>query len=460
MLIGQHQIFVWLRLRKTDKVMYQFKTTLIFLSSFLLVKALCAQDRTKEVHRFNLHYQTTYIYQYKPSFPSPYEGQNSLKGEKETQNSITATLYLGAGLWKNAEFYLNPELAGGSGLSGALGMAGSSNGETFRVGDPAPTLYGARFFLKQTFDLGPEKEWQEDAANQLGGYIPEKQLSIYLGKYSLGDLFDNNAYSNSPRTQFKNWALMNNGAWDYAANVRGYTYSLSFRLKLPKMEYKLALSTLPKEANGAELNFNFKDSFALALNAEVDREYSINGKKGTLRLLGFHNNANMGSYEEAVKTIGVPDVKETRKLGRTKWGLTLNFDQEVSKTTGVFGRMGWNDGKNETWVFTEIDRTVSLGASFNGANWKRAEDNAGVAVVFNGLSKAHKNYLAKGGMGFIIGDGALNYGIESIAELYYSCKPNTLPVWLTGDYQFCVNPAYNKDRGPVHIFSLRVHTEF
>lgn len=436
-----------------------FKRNLFFTGLCLISLSTAAQDTIQKTDRFNLHFQTTYVYQYKPSFHSPYEGQNSLIGKEEEQNSITATLYFGARLWKGAELYLNPELAGGSGLSGALGMAGSSNGETFRIGNPAPALYRARYFLKQTFPFGNETEWQDDDANQLGGYTPKNRLSFYLGKISMGDLFDNNEYSNSPRTQFMNWALMNNGAWDYAANVRGYTYSFATELLLGGWAYKLAIATLPKEANGQKLNLNFKDSFAFAINAEVGKEYSMNGKKGHLRLLGYHNNANMGNYVKASK-MAVPDIESTRKLGRTKWGFGINVDQELNKTTGLFGRAGWNDGKNETWVFAEIDRTVSLGASFNGERWRRNEDNAGIAVLVNGLSQDHRTYLAKGGSGFLIGDGALNYSAEEIAELYYNVKPSKVPLWFTGDYQFVVHPGYNKDRGPVHIFSIRLHTEF
>ncbi|MGZ3838955.1 MAG: carbohydrate porin [Flavisolibacter sp.] len=437
-------------------VQWSLLTVLAIFSSFLV----SGQDSSRKEESWDLHFQSTYIYQYKPAFHSPYQGQNSLKGSEEKENSITSTLYLGARLWKGAAIFLNPELAGGSGLSGALGMAGSSNGETFRVGDPSPTLYMARFYLQQTIGLGREMEWEEAGMNQLKGYAPKNNLTIQLGKFSLGDLFDNNNYSNSPRTQFMNWALMNNGAWDYAANVRGYTYSLATTLNLGNMSYKLAFSALPKQANGEKLNLNFQDSFALAINAEVDRSFSIRGRKGNLRLLGYHNNANMGNYVKALAMVGIPDIESTRKLGRTKFGLGLNFDQELSGTTGVFGRLGWNDGKNETWAFTEIDYTSSVGLSFSGKAWKRPSDNGGVAVVFNGLSQDHKMYLGKGGVGFMIGDGALRYGMESVGELYYNFKPKNLPLWFTGDYQFCINPGYNRDRGPVHIFSIRMHTEF
>lgn len=399
-----------------------FRKEIGFFISVLTTGYASAQDSNKIRQVFNLHFQTTYIYQYKPSFHSPYEGGNSVVGKEERQNSITATLYAGARLWKGAELYVNPEIAGGSGLSGALGMAGSSNGETFRVGNPSPTLYFARYFIKQSFAIGKETDWQADDANQLGGYVPANYLSLYFGKFSLGDLFDNNEYGNSPRTQFMNWALMNNGAWDYAANVRGYTYSFSAGLKLNSLSYRLALATLPKEANGEKLNTNFSDSFALAINAEINKAYTLKGKKGSIKLLVYHNNANIGNYQEALRMVGVPNIEMTRKLGRTRWGYGINFDQELNKETGLFGRIGWNDGKNETWAFTEIDRTITLGVSLNGSAWKRKEDNAGIAVLRNGLSKDHKNYLAKGGSGFMLGDGHLNYSGEARSRAILQCK--------------------------------------
>lgn len=433
-----------------------------FAALVLLTNNLSAQeDTSRKPQRFNLHFQTTYIYQYKPSFRSTYEGPHSLSADNEKQNSVTATLYIGAKLWKGAELYVNPELAGGSGLSGAEGMAGSSNGETFRAGDPSPTLYLARLFLKQTFALGKKTEWEDDNPNQIGEKLPVNRLSFYFGKMSIGDLFDNNEYSNSPRTQFMNWSLMNNGAWDYAANVRGYTYSFTTELVLGKMSYKLSAATLPTEANGSELNTNFSDSFAIAINAEVDKSYSFGSRNGTIRVLAFYNSANMGNYAQAVSGTGTPDVTTTRKFGRTKKGFGINFDQEVNNTLGLFGRFGWNDGKNETWVFAEIDRSVSLGASLKGSGWKRDDDNAGIAIVVNGLSKEHRNYLAKGGSGFMLGDGSLNYAGEIVSELYYSCKPSAkIPLWFTCNYQFAANPGYNKDRSPVHIFSFRMHCEF
>ena len=412
------------------------------------------------VKPFNLHFQTTYIYQYKPEFSAKYSGINSLKTAEEKQNSLTATLYLGVRLWNGAELYVNPEVAGGSGLSGAFGMAASTNGETFRVGNPEPTLYLGRGYIKQTIVIGTKKEQLEDGANQLQTQEPESYVRFYLGKMCLGDLFDNNAYSNSPRTQFMNWCLMNNGAWDYAANVRGYTYTFATALKIEDMTYKVALATLPKVANGPDLNTNLGEAFSI--NAEVSKQWKIDGRSGGVRLLGYHNYGNMGNYAEALRNIdtsGVPNVVATRKSGRTKTGVGLNADQQLTKVTGVFFRAGWNDGLNETWAFTEADRTISAGIAINGAAWERKDDNLALAIVANGLSDDHRRYLAAGGNGFQLGDGKLSYANETVAELYYNYKPVASGIWLTADYQFVVNPGYNKDRGPANVFSLRLHVE-
>jgi high affinity Mn2+ porin len=410
--------------------------------------------------RFNLHFQTTYIYQYKPEFAAAYSGPNSLSRLEERDNSLTATLYVGAKLWRGGELYINPEIAGGSGLSGAFGMGASSNGETFRVGDPAPTLYLGRGYLRQTFKLGAATTSVDDQANQLTNTEPTNYLRFIVGKFSLGDIFDNNLYANSPRTQFLNWCLMNNGAYDYAANVRGYTLGFATILHKDKMTYRAALASLPVSANGADLNTNPGQAFSL--NAEVDRAFRIKSKTGNIRLIGYYNNGHMGRYRQALQhpdSAGLPDIISTRAYGRSKSGLSLNADLQLTKTTGIFMRAGWNDGATETWAFTEVDRSLSAGIYVSGARWNRKEDGISLAVVTNGLSADHKDYLAAGGLGFQLGDGRLTYANETGVELYYSLKPTAQPVWLSADYQFLLNPGYNSDRGPVHVCSIRVHVE-
>ena len=434
----------------------------LIVFTFLLIAGLqsFAQGDTT-APRYNLHFQTTYVYQYKPEFSALYSGTNSLTNAEERQNSVTATLYAGIRLWKGGEIYINPEIAGGSGLSGAFGLGASSNGETFRVGDPAPSLYLARGFFTQTFLLG-KKEYNKigEGGNEIGGRKPANFLKFYLGKMSLGDMFDNNAYANSPRTQFLNWCLMSNGAFDYAANVRGYTYAFVTVLQQGNMTYKAALATLPVTANGGELNTDLSQEYSL--NAEVSRAHKINGLPGNVRLLAYRNTGHMGNYREAIlhpDPAGIPNAINEREYGRTKNGFGLNADQQLSAALGVFARAGWNDGKNETWVFTESDRSLSGGVVINGASWKRRDDNLSFAVAVNGLSEDHREYLGAGGLGFQLGDGKLNYAYETALEGYYSCKPVAGGIWLTADYQFIMNPGYNKDRGPLSVFSFRVHVE-
>ncbi|MEO6831937.1 MAG: carbohydrate porin, partial [Chitinophagaceae bacterium] len=418
---------------------------------------------THSARRFNLHFQLTYIFQYSARFKSPYSGPNSLSGDEERQNSLTTTLYLGARLWKGASVYVNPEIAGGSGLSGAQGMGGSSNGETYRVGIPTPTLYLGRAYFNQNFALSKEGEYTSDDANIISEFVPKNRLSLMLGKFSLGDLFDNNNVSNSPRRQFMNWAFINTGSWDYAANVRGYTLAVAGKLVLDKTTFTAAVAELPEVANGDTLSTDLNKS--IALNAQVSQQYCINKRTGNIHLLGFYNKTHMGNYAEANTPLlpnpfpFTPDIVADRKEGRTKVGFALNADQQLTNDLSAFTRIGWSDGKNETWCFTEIDQTFALGASLKGNKWNRPDDEIGLAAVANGISKEHRNYLANGGLGFILGDGKLNYAPEGILEFYYSYKALKQGLWLSADYQLCLNPGYNQDRGPANIASLRVHVE-
>ncbi len=421
-----------------------------------------SSKKNEELKNYNLHFQSTYIYQYQPAFGAKYSGVNSLKTAEGKENSITGTIYFGIKLWKGAEIYINPEIAGGSGLSGAYGLAASSNGETFRIGDPAPTLYLARGLFTQTFAIGNhETSFVDEGVNELGGNKYNNFIKFSIGKMSLGDIFDNNVYSNSPRTQFLNWCLMNNGAWDYAANLRGYTYAFATILQQGNMAYKFALATMPVVANGLDLNTNLNEEYSL--NAEVSKSYfAWHKRKGNIRILGYYNNGHMGNYSQAMQHIdstGIPNIINTRQYGRTKIGIGASFDQQVSNSTGIFARAGYNDGNNETWAFTEADRTLSVGIATNGTSWHHKEDVLSLAIVTNGLSEPHRTYLERGGLGFQLGDSKLNYANETVIELNYNFKPLSSGIWFTYDYQLVLNPGYNADRGPVNVFSLRVHVE-
>lgn len=414
------------------------------------------QDSLKE-QRFTVHGQSTYITQYKPSFSAKYSGSNSLKTNEETQLSTTFTLFLGAKLWKGASVYFNPEVAGGSGLSGSLGVGASTNGETYRIDNTAPSFELARLYFSQVIPLNGENEYRESDLNKFSGEKPTNYMSFTVGKICVSDFFDQNKYSHDPRTQFMSWALMNNGAWDFPANTRGYTPSIVLEWVTPKNELRYGFSLLPLVANGIDMNWNISRAGSHTL--EYTHNYSLSGEKGAVRLVSFLNTCNMGNYRESVLlNPKAPDIRTTRMNGRTKYGFGINAEQAICTDLGVFFRASWNDGNNETWVFTEIDRSVSLGLSLSGSRWNRTNDNVGLAHVISGLSNNHLNYLKSGGKGFELGDGYLNYSLENLTELYYSFELSK-NIFLSVAYQHIINPGYNKDRGPVNVFSTRVHLQ-
>jgi high affinity Mn2+ porin len=426
--------------------------------SFISFFAVSQSNDTTKKEKLSFHAQATVIEQYKPSFRAKYSGTNSLTTIEESQSTITSTLYAGTRLWKNANVYLNPEISGGSGLSSALGVAASTNGESFRVGSTEPKIYLARLFIQQLFPLTAKSKYVEADLNQLAGYIPEKYISITFGKTALSDYFDNNSYSHNPRTQFMSWALMGNGAWDYPANTRGYTDALVVEYITPKNELRYSIALVPTEANGNTLDYRIAK--AHSHTAEYTYNYSINSKGGAVRVLAFYTIAKMGNYNQSIRlNPAAPDITATRKYSNNKFGVGINAEQSLSKTFGAFLKVSWDDGNNETWAFTEIDRTASIGVVTKGTNWKREDDQIGLAYVISGLSAPHKNYLEAGGKGFLLGDGALNYSAEQLAEFYYSAALIKKSLFLSGTYQFVLNPGYNKDRGPVNVFSVRVHME-
>lgn len=435
------------------------KKTLLLIALLLNIAGMVRAQDTLKQQRFNFHFQQTVITQYKPSFGADYTGANSLLTGSETQSSITTTLFGGARLWKGAEAYFNPELSGGSGLSKTLGAAGFPNGETFRVGGAEPKIYIARLYFTQNFEWGKEKDTIQDDANQLGGLKSKRYFSVTVGKFGMADFYDGNEFSHDPRTQFMNWSLMDNGAWDYPANTRGYVMGVHTELGQPNWTLRFAFTMSTTTANGAI--WDAKVGKANTQTLEYERRYTLNGNKGTVRVLVFRNNGKMGDYRQALAASPVNPVVDTNLVyGKHKYGFGISADQYLSKDFGVFAKLSYNNGHTETWYFTEIDRSLSFGGVLKGSSWKRADDELGLAFVANGLSNPHKDYLAAGGYGFIIGDGKLNYAPELIAELDYKINAFQKKFWLTPGYQFILNPAYNKDRGPVNVFSIRAHVEF
>ena len=429
---------------------------IIMIISCLKINAQQSTDSLKE-ERFSIHGQSTVITQYKPAFSANYTGTNSLVPQSETQISNTYTLFLGARLWKGASAYFNPEVAGGSGLSGSLGVGASTNGETYRISNAAPSFELARLYFTQVIPLSKETTYKESDQNQLSGYLPASYISVTAGKICVSDFFDLNSYSHDPRTQFMSWALMSNGAYDFPANTKGYTPSIVVQWVSPENELRYGFSLLPNTANGLAMNWDI--SHAGSQTLEYTRNYSILGQKGSLRLLSYLNTCNMGNYNESIAlNSSAPDITSTRKDGRTKYGFGINAEQALGNDLGAFFRAGWNDGNNETWVFTEIDRTASIGLSAKGNRWNRPDDNVGLATVVSGLSSAHRAYLKDGGKGFELGDGNLNYSPENLTEFYYTFQMSK-NISITGTYQHIINPGYNKDRGPVDVLSVRMHLE-
>jgi high affinity Mn2+ porin len=435
---------------------------ILAISILLIFSTVCAQtpsikDSTTNVNS-NFHFQLTSVTQYKFPLSAPYSGTNSLTTIDESASTLTATIFWGTKLWKGAAIYINPEVAGGGGISSARGVAAFTNGEAFRVGDPEPKIYAARAFIKQIFNLGGDSHYIGEGANEVYKTRTKKYMMVVAGKFSIADFFDNNSYSHDPRSQFFNWGLMSNGAWDYPANVRGYTWGAVLEYGTEKFKIRAATTLVPKEANGNDMDLNIDKANSSVL--EFEKPISLFKRGGIVRLLGFYTQAHMGNYVLATDNVANPDITSTRSYGRTKYGFGINVEQELGKGIGFFARASWNDGKNETWAFTEIDRSISAGLSFNGERWKRADDAFGVGSVVSGLSEDHRKYLAGGGYGFIIGDGALNYGAEWVTEFYYKAKLFSDAFYLTANYQLVVNPAYNIDRGPAHVIGLRAHVEF
>ena len=437
---------------------------IVIISNSITVFAQSTIDSSK---KWSYHFQLTVINQNHLSFKAKYSGDNSLINAAEHRKlSLTTTLFLGRKLWKNGTLYFNPEIAGGSGISSAKGIAGFTNGETFRIGSTEPALYIARLYLKQYFALkNTEYDSVASSANQVAEKIPTSRITISAGKISLSDFFDNNAYSHDPRKQFMNWSLMSNGAWDYPADTRGYTQGIVAEFIKPNYAVRFSSVLVPRKANGLKLDYKITKAHSETL--ELEKSWKAR-RTGSVRLLAFHTISQAPNYNTTLTQVKNGDSssvdeytgqQEWKKYGGVKYGFGINAEQELSNTIGSFFKASWNDGKTATWAFTEIDRSMSAGINIKGNGWKRPNDNIGIAQIVNGISKDHQAFLNAGLYGFIIGDGKLNYGTEAITEIYYQVKL-TSSFYASFDYQFVNNPAYNKDRGPVHVFAIRGHVEF
>ena len=441
---------------------------LVSLATFILLTGLAvaycsaqstptsSDDAGEQEKNWNLHVQASAIPQGHGGIRSPYASNLSLSPDGEVRTSVTNTYFMGLTPWRGGEVYINAEILAGNGLSSTHGIAGFPNGEIYRVDTPSPKFNLARYFIRQTWGLGGDPEKLGDDQNQLPMKVDNSRITLAAGKFSLADFFDGNTYSHDARTQFLNWSLMDNGAWDFAADTRGYTYGLVLEYYRGQWAARFASVTVPRDANGMAQDWRL--GRARGENLEFERRHTFAGHAGAWRVMGFVNHANMGNYRTTIDTPAFQmDVTKSRSYTR-KYGFGFNGEQEIAKGVGVFFRYGWNDGHTETWAFTEIDRTGSGGLSVKGDRWKRPADHFGLALVINGISKDHADYLRAGGKGFIIGDGRLNYGREKIVESYYSFGLGK-GFSISPDFQYVSNPAYNRDRGPASIWAVRFHWE-
>lgn len=431
------------------------------LLALTIVLPLAAQDPPTGPDRWNFYFQATSIGQYHDAFPSPYSSAFSLLSHAEGEASLTSTLFFGLRLASNTLFYFDPEMAGGRGFSATNGIANFPNGEMPRVSTATPKPYIARAYLTQDFGFGSEREMISSDPNQLGGSRPSTRYSLTVGRFSMSDFFDQNRYSHDPRTQFMGWATMYNGAWDYPADTRGYTWGWVHEFRTPRWSLRYGSAAEPRAANGPRFDRRVFVDRGDVFEGEI--RITPGGHQGAIRALSYINHSRAGSYADAIRlaetTATRPDIFATSRAGTLKYGFGLNLEQEIGKGIGVFGRLGWNDGKTQSFAFAVIDRLASGGISVDGGRWKRPSDTVGAAVTVTGLSGVHALYLARGGFDFMLGDGALTYAPEYTFESYYSARV-VEGVFASVDLQHVNNPAYNQARGPVWIGSVRLHLEW
>jgi high affinity Mn2+ porin len=416
-----------------------------------------------ETSRYWISGQANIIFQWHPAFPAQYSGKNSLRAAAEDDTSKVYTLYLGYQLTSTTEGFVDVESAGGHGIGAALGLAGFTNLDVVRNPALGEVPYLARLMLRQIIPLSDERVDEARDAFHLATSVPARRIEFRVGKFSMADFFDLNAYGTDSHLQFLNWTVDNDGAYDYAANTRGYTDGAILEYDDHWFSARFAEALMPKVANGIHLDADIARAREENLELEA-RGKRIANRAGVVRFLSYLNHADMGNYELAnaeflAGDTPIPDIISTRRQGRHKYGFELNFEQEIIPEVSVFGRVGWSDGRNESFVYTEDDRTLELGAFSPGEFWHRKYDRAGFVFVANGIVAAHQQYLALGGLGFLLGDGGLTYGPEKIVEGFY-----TTHLWrgffASFDLQHINNPGYNMARGPVLVPALRFHADF
>lgn len=417
-----------------------------------------AHPRTAE--EYSAHGQLTWVPQGYPSFRAAYSGPQSLSPQAHVAEALQATAFLGLGLWKGASVYVNPEIDQGFGIGGALGIAGFPDAFNYKVGKSEPYERMQRYFVRQVIGLGGESEQIDAGPNQLAGPVDSNRLTFTVGKYSPVDIFDDNKYAHDPINSFMNWTIIDMGAFDYAADAWGYTYGATAEWKQDWWTARAGIFQLSTTPNSQYIEPALFRQFQPVM--ELEERHTIMDQPGKLKFLFYATDGFMGSYNQAVAEAALagraPDISTVRAR-RVKVGGGVNLEQQITPSLGLFARFSMSTGQYETFEFTEVERSLSGGVVISGDLWGRAKDQIGIGGVLNGISQAHANYLAAGGVGLILGDGALSYSGERILETYYKYAIAD-GVHISADYQFVDNPGYNTARGPVSIFALRFHADF
>jgi high affinity Mn2+ porin len=419
-----------------------------------------ADDGADAAQTYAFHGQATVTEQAHPAFKSPYEGPLSLDPGARGDETADITLYAGVRLWSGAEAWINPEIDQGFGLSDTVGIAGFPSGEAYKVGARDPYVKLPRLFLRQTIDLGGDKIKVDPDFNILGGSQSEDRLVLTIGKFSVTDVFDTNSYAHDPRQDFLNWVIVDTATFDYAADAWAYTYGASAEWYAGPWTVRAGLFDLSKAPNSPTLDSSFSQYQEVG---EIERRYSLGNRAGKIAVTGFMTHGRMGSYSDAIalaQTTGQPANVASVFRYQTRGGLSVNIEQALTDQLGLFVRAGEADGSKQAFEFTDVDQTVAAGLSQAGDAWKRPDDKAGLAFVIDEISKEHQAYQNAGGTGILIGDGKLPHpGPEQIVETFYSLGI-VKGLHAAVDYQFVANPAYNRDRGPVSVFGLRLHAQY
>ncbi len=426
-----------------------------------------------ENSRYYLSGQANIIFQGRLPFHSPYQGPNSFRNSAEYKTSMVGTLYTALrptrSIRFNTDLILDFESASGRGLSEALGLAGFTNLDVVRNPNLGATPYLARYEVHQVIGLSKSTVPQDQNFFALAPSVPTRRVEFRIGKLTLPDFFDVNEVGSDSHLQFMNWTADNNGAWDYAADTRGYTVGAMAEYDDRVWSIRYGLFAMPTVANGIDMDWAF--SRAHGHDGEFELRHSfVRNRKGTTRVLFYANRAHMGTYRDAVEDflngsdtakygVKVPTITLHEHFGALKYGFGYNSEQELTANLRVFGRFGWNDGRTESFAYTEVEQTIEAGGDYAGTRWHRPLDKVGLAVVSNAIKRDHQNYLKYGGLGFLLGDGEFNYGRENIAESYYTWHA-WRGLFYSIDVQHIADPGYNRDRGPAWVGSVRAHVDF